>query len=337
MSGKLSERRHGLDVRRVLRWAFVGLASLAVLIVGAGLTFRSVAAFRESGAALPAGSSFIPTRSGRVAVRIEGPARGEIVLIVHGTAAWSGFWRDMSRHLGGRGWRVVAVDLPPFGYSDRDPQARYDRVTQAERLSDVIRASGAGRAIVLGHSFGAGAATELALRHPEQLRQLVLVDAALGTLDPGRGKSAMVRTVETRAIAEGVTAATVTNPLATRRLLRSFMARKDAADPWVGVVQQPMRRTGTTSAYAAWLPALFETDDGAWSRHSARLAAMRVPVAIIWGDADTVTPIEQGRRLERLMRAASFTVLKDVGHIPHIEAPSAFAAALDGALQAGDR
>lgn len=323
-----------------MRWRrglLILVGGLIILVIGAGILLRTAAALREQGAALPAGSTLVPTHAGRVAVRIEGPRDAPVVLIVHGTAAWGGFWRDISAHLARRGWRVVAVDLPPFGYSDRDPQARYDRITQAERLGDVLRAVAARPATVVGHSFGAGAATELALRHPAQLRRLVLVDAALGTLDPAPGRSAVARAVSMRVLAEGVTAATVTNPLATGALLRSFMARKDAAAAWVPTIQQPMRRAGTTSAYALWLPALFATDDGAWSRTSARLAGVRVPVAIIWGAADTVTPLDQGQRLARLMRAQQFTILKDVGHIPHVEAPAAFAAALDTALQTGGR
>jgi pimeloyl-ACP methyl ester carboxylesterase len=313
------------------------VAVLLLLIVGTPLAFRLVAASRERGAPLPAGSTLVPTNFGRVAVRVTGPAGGPAVLIVHGTAAWGDFWRDIARGLAIGGWRVVAVDLPPFGYSDRDAQARYDRVTQAARLADVLRAVAAQPAIVVGHSFGAGAATELALRHPGRVRRLVLVDAALGVLDPAPGRNVLARAMSMRLVGEGVTALTVTNPLATGALLRSFMARKDAATGWVPTIQRPMRRTGTTAAYAAWLPALFATDDGAWSRASARLAANRVPVSIIWGSADTVTPLDQGRRLATLLHADRFTILKDVGHIPHVEAPVAFAAALDQALRTGGR
>ena len=105
-------------------------------------------------------------------------------MLIHGTAAWSGFWREVADHLAGRGWRVIAIDLPPFGWSGHDPEGRYDRATQAERLAAVLRARPK-KAVVVGHSFGAGAATELALRHPDEVKGLVLVDAALGKLDRG--------------------------------------------------------------------------------------------------------------------------------------------------------
>jgi pimeloyl-ACP methyl ester carboxylesterase len=328
MGGSSSLRR-----RRLKRAALVLLAPLFFgILILAG--FRIAAAFRETGAAAPKGTVFVSTPYGRVAATVSGPADGAPILIVHGTAAWSGFWRDVAAHLAARGRRVIAIDLPPFGWSDRDPQARYDRVTQSERLSAVVSAVGPKPATVLGHSFGAGAATELALRHPGQLRSLVLVDAALGSLDPDGGDGAVARALRFPPLAQGLVAATITNPWATGPLLRSFLARKEAAAPWLGTLEAPMRREGSTAAYAAWLPSLFATNDGALSRTRRGLAGIRVPVALIWGEADTVTPLEQGRQIAALTRARSTAVLPGVGHIPHIEDPSAFLAALDAALDA---
>jgi pimeloyl-ACP methyl ester carboxylesterase len=44
-----------------------------------------------------------------------GPADGPLLVLVHGTGAWSGTWFVLPQALANRGWRVVAVDLPPFG------------------------------------------------------------------------------------------------------------------------------------------------------------------------------------------------------------------------------
>ncbi|HEX8224976.1 MAG TPA: alpha/beta hydrolase [Allosphingosinicella sp.] len=311
---------------------FAGKAAVALLLllllVLAG--FRVAAALREDGVAAPVGTQMVATPYGKVAVGLSGPAGGRPVMLVHGTAAWRGFWKDVAAHLAARGWRVIAVDLPPFGWSEHDAEARYDRIVQAERLAAVLAAAAAGRpAVVVGHSFGGGPAAELALRHPGRLRSLVLVDAALGELDaPAKSGGAF----RFRPLAEAATAATVTNPAATGPLLRSMIARKSEAEAWLPVLKQPMRRDGTTSAYAAWLPSLFASDDGALSRTSAGLGRIAVPLALIWGEADTVTPIAQGRRIAGLGRARSFATLPGVGHIPHIEDPNGFLAALDAAI-----
>lgn len=307
-----------------------GILALLLFILVLLLILRGLAWWREVDVQPPSGITSFRTPAGTVAARVTGPANGPPILLVHGTAAWSGFWREVADHLAARGWRVVAIDLPPFGWSERDPQARYDRVTQAERLSAVITAL-AKPATVVGHSFGAGPATELALRHPKQLRGLVLVDAALGELDPP-SESSFANAMKSLPVAELTTAASVTNPNALEPLLKSMIARKGQARRWVPTLREPMTREGTTSAYAAWLPNLFTKQDGALSRQSGKLRAIRVPVSLVWGDADTVTPIAQGNRIAELTRARSMQVLPGVGHIPHIEDPEGFRASLDRAL-----
>lgn len=310
--------------------ALRGLLALVLFLIVLLLILRAQAAWREGDAQAPANITYFETPAGQVAARVTGPTDGVPVVLVHGTAAWSGFWSEVADHLAQRGWKVVAIDLPPFGWSGRDPEARYDRTTQAERLSAVLAALGK-PAVVVGHSFGAGAATELALRHPSQLRGLVLVDAALGELDP-QSEAPVANVMRVGPVAQLATAAMVTNPSALEPFLRSMIARKEVAHRWVPVLRQPMVRDGTTSAYAAWLPNLFTKQDKALSRSSANLRAINPPVAIVWGDADTVTPLDQGRRLQELTRAKSLIVLPGVGHIPHIEDPEAFRGALDDAL-----
>ena len=326
------DARDGGVIRKVLKWTGIAVAATVALLLVVLLAFRIAASVRESGDSIPATSRLVETPLGRVAVQLAGPRDGPPILLIHGSAGWSGFWRNVSRHLAARGWRVIAADLPPFGYSDHDPDARYDRTAQAARLAALL-AQVAGRpAAVVGHSFGSGAATELALRHPGRVRSLVLVDAAMGQLDPAPDQFSLAeRALSHRWIAEPITAASVTNPWATGALLRPMLGRKQAAAAWIDTIRAPMRREGTTAAYAAWLPNLFATDDGALSRRSADLGRIRVPVSLIWGEADTVTPIAQGEALARLVRARRFIRLPQVGHIPHIEDEAAFLAALDAA------
>jgi pimeloyl-ACP methyl ester carboxylesterase len=323
----------GGAIRRGAKWAGGTLVILIALIILTLIVFRIAAALRETDASRPPHLAMVATPLGQVAVEAVGPRSGPPIVLVHGTAAWSGFWRNVSAHLAARGWRVIAVDLPPFGYSPRDPEERYGRSSQAVRLAAVIGAAGGRPAIVVGHSFGSGAVVELAATAPGLVRALVLVDASLGPLDPppaGRGVAGWA--LGQSWIAQPLVSATLTNPLLIETLMRSMLARKDAAGPWTATIRQPMRRPGTTAAYAAWLPTLFVADDGAVSRRSATLRRIAAPLHLIWGEADTITPIAQGENLARLMRSRSFARLPGVGHVPHIEDEAAFLAALDAAI-----
>ena len=58
------------------------------------------------------------------------------------------------------------------------------------------------------------------------------------------------------------------------------------------------------------------------------LVRTKLPVAILWGDKDTVTPIDQATDLQKLLPQASLTQLPGLGHIPQIEDPALYNDAL---------
>ena len=164
------------------------------------------------------------TSSGGVFVQEKGPPDGIPVVLFHGTAAWSELWWRTSDALAAAGFRVIALDLPPFGFSDRP--GTYTRRDQAARINDVLGALKAPPAIIVGHSFGAGAATELVMRYPDRARGLVLVDAALGLTAPLTDPPAILGP---KWIREILVSLTITNPLATKLLLQSLIAKKERA------------------------------------------------------------------------------------------------------------
>ena len=108
----------------------------------------------------------------------QGPPDGIPVVLFHGTAAWSELWRHTTQRAG-RG-RLSRHRARPAAVRFSDRPGNYTRQDQAARINDVLSQLKAAPAIIVGHSFGAGAATELAMRYPERARALVLVDAALG-------------------------------------------------------------------------------------------------------------------------------------------------------------
>jgi pimeloyl-ACP methyl ester carboxylesterase len=87
-------------------------------------------------------------------VQERGPANGIPVVLFQGTAAWSELWRHTTPVLADAGFHVIALDLPPFGLSDRP--GSYTRQDQAARVNDVLIHVKAAPAIIVGHSFGAG-------------------------------------------------------------------------------------------------------------------------------------------------------------------------------------
>lgn len=310
----------------MFRFLFRLLAVLLVLAILALILFRVLASNREVGSAPPESGMYIDTPTQRFFVQAKGPEDAQPVLLAHGTAAWSGFWAKEVELLAQAGYRAIAYDLPPFGYSARAADGDYTRPTQARRILDLARAQPK-PPIMVAHSFGAAAATEAVLRDPRSFAGLIIVDGAIGmgTIPA----SDLPLPLRPRMIREAALSATATNPLATRFLMKQMIHQKDAAtDDYIDVLQGPQTREGTTEAYADWLPSLLAPVPTSLSLDPAQYANLPIPVQIIWGDMDTVTPPAQAEALANAIGQEPVHYLTDVGHIPHIEAPDAFAALL---------
>nr|WP_249134965.1 alpha/beta hydrolase [Bradyrhizobium sp. AUGA SZCCT0222] len=277
----------------------------------------------------PPSGRLVPTSSGGVFVQEKGPADGIPVVLFHGTAAWSELWRHTTGVLAAAGFRVIALDLPPFGFSDRP--GSYTRKDQAARINDVLVNLKAKPAIIVGHSFGAGAATELVMRYPDRARGLVLVDAALGlTVAPSEAPWI----IQPKWIREILVSLTITNPVATKTLLESLIEKKERALPeFVAILQRPTTQRDTTPDIADWLYYFLGADRDAISADRRAYARVKLPVAILWGDKDNTTPVEQALDLRTLLPPeTTLTLLPGLGHIPQIEDPALFNDALLKAL-----
>ena len=122
----------------------------------------------------------------------------------------------------------------------------------------------------------------------------------------------------------------ITNPVATQTLLKSLIAKKERALPeFVAILQRPIAQRDSTPDIADWLYYFLGSDREAASADRNAYAQIKVPAAILWGDKDTVTPLEQALDLRTLLPPqTSLTLLPGLGHIPQIEDPDAFNDAL---------
>jgi pimeloyl-ACP methyl ester carboxylesterase len=304
------------------------------------VAFRYAASEREAHgarAAAPVGGRYVKADDVEIFIQEAGPASGPAVLFVHGTGAWSEAWRASLEAAGRAGFHAIALDLPPFGYSTRPPTS-YAKDVQGKRIVAVLDSLGVRRAILVGHSFGAGPTTEAAFAAPGRVRALVLVDGAL-SIEPDTGGLALgAERVRPAAIAavlgfpmlrDALVATFLTNPLFTRKLLTAFVDNPaSATDAWVEIYRRPHHVRGTTAAIGTWLPELVAPGRVTASEVAASYSRLDMPLTAIWGERDTITPISQGERLVKLVKGAKLVRLEGVGHIPQIEDTPRFNRAL---------
>lgn len=319
---------------RFLRTA-LSVALAVLVLIGLSLVgFRWSANSREIiafGEGLPADGMLISTTEGAIFVLNAGLPGQPRVLFAHGTAAWSGLWRPTLDATAEAGFHATAFDMPPFGWSEHPMGGNFSRVKQAGRVIALLEALGT-RPIIVAHSIGAGPMSEAVLQRPDLVSGLVIVAGAIA-LNSHEDPQEVPLALRPDRLREYVTSATAANPWLTGTFLRQFIHVKTAATAErIAMLQEPLQRQGYTAALSAWLPQLFVTPVDALSTRPEHWQSLDLPVVLIWGREDTVTPPAQGEALSALIPGARLMLLDGVGHIPQIEAPQAFQAALIEAL-----
>ncbi len=292
------------------------------------LFFNIQSSLRESKTrheAAPATGKFVQAGDVEIFIQEMGPADGQVILFVHGTAAWSGLWRETMTPLAAAGYRCIAIDVPPFGFSERPAAPSYGNSDQANRIVALMDALEVEHAILYIHSIGGGAGMETALTIPERIDALVLLDVGglnLNLQPPPeiQRSSALEIFLSMQAVRDPLLAATATNPLFTKTMISSMLLDPaDATDDKIKILQKPLVVRNATRILGEWLHYVLTTQETSLTSDPENYQSLNMPALIVWGDSDTVIPIKDGEYLNSLLKNSEFVVMQGVNHVPHLE------------------
>ena len=304
------------------------LAAIAALLFVVILFFSVQANLRETKTrqeAAPSTGRFVQAGDVELFIQEMGPADGQVILFIHGTAAWSGLWRETMTPLSEAGYRCIAIDIPPFGFSERPSTPSYGNADQAKRIVALMDALEIESAILLGHSFGGGATMETALTIPERIDALVLADVGglnlnLQPAPKTQRPSAAELFLGTPIVRNPVLSATATNPLFTKTLISAMILDPaDATKETISILQQPLVLQDATNTLGDWLKAVLGPQEVSLTTNPLNYQRLTMPTLIIWGDSDTVIPLQEGEYLQSIMPDAELVLMEGVNHIPHLE------------------
>jgi pimeloyl-ACP methyl ester carboxylesterase len=249
---------------------------------------------------------------------------GPPLVLVHGVATSRSIWRHVvpgfaERHL------VATPDMPGFGGS-----APIGRGFVLEEVADALADSLAalpGPVDLLGNSLGGAVAIVLAERRPDIVRRLIL--AAPAGLEPHR---APIPVIAGRVSATVVAARRRVAP----RLVGSAPARRVLlygllTDPATASADEA-RTIIAASRGAKRVAAAIAVVAAADLR--PRLSALPVPVGFLWGDRDHLFPVSTLEELRALVPGAPAEVIPGAGHVPQLDRPGEFVAAVERLLAA---
>lgn len=116
-----------------------------------------------------------------VRLRVHEAGDGDLVVLCHGFPGLGYSWRHQMRPLADHGWRAVAPDIRGYGGSSAPSDAaEYGPSDVCRDLIGLLDHYGAERAVFVGHDFGACAVYDMALRHPDRVRALIVLSVPYG-------------------------------------------------------------------------------------------------------------------------------------------------------------
>jgi pimeloyl-ACP methyl ester carboxylesterase len=254
-----------------------------------------------------------------IRVHVAEAGEGPALVLLHGVTASHANWERTIPAFADR-WRVVAPDLPGHGRSAK-PDAPYTIDFYAGVLRSLGRELGIAEAVVVGNSLGGQIAVEAAIAYPAWVRALVLA-APAGRFGPGlralgrplgaAASLAVLRLVLPRALDLCFYDPSVPSRAERHRLLAERLEADDAP--------------GFARAVARSLA-------GALEAAHQPLDRVTQPTLLLWGRQDRLVPLSGSRRVLERVPHARLVVLERCGHLPMLEQPERFNAAVDDFLR----
>jgi len=276
------------------------LLGTGLLLVVAGLGFwrRPVSYFNESMYLRDSLSGVqnrqISVGGHRLHYEVEGPSDGRVVVLVHGLGGRAEDWRELAPYVAKAGFRVYLPDLIGYGRSEKPADFSYSVRDEANVVVGFLDALGLKQVDLGGWSMGGAIAQHVAAEYPQRVRRLMLFDSAGLFVLPKWD----------------IHLFTPNSPAQLDQLDDLLMPNPPKIP---GFVAQDILRV---SNHRAWIIhralATMITGQDATDK---LLPQLKMPVLIVWGGEDKITPVSQGEILHQLLPQSEFEVIPGCGHL----------------------
>jgi pimeloyl-ACP methyl ester carboxylesterase len=233
------------------------------------------------------------------------------VLMVHGMAGSTYSWENNAPELSAAGFNVIAVDMPPFGYSDKNPDYNQSTDNRAALLWNFLNSIHPNsKWNLVGHSMGGGIVQCMAITRPEQVDRVVFVDPALfnSLAEKHPHQMSILRFRPFEWIATGLGNAFMIRPKTITKMLRSAYGQEPGpadADEYYKAIHQRGFAKALLRSSAKSKPSI--PVDG---------TLFNKPAIAVWGDKDTWVPLSGMQPLLDKLSCVKVVIIPGAGHLP---------------------
>jgi pimeloyl-ACP methyl ester carboxylesterase len=230
------------------------------------------------------------------------------LLLIHGLGGSIESWTKNIEDLAKRNLRVIALDLPGFGFSDK-PQISYTIKFYVDFVAGFLKALRVGPVAVVGSSLGGHVACELAIAYPRIVSRLILLSPSGAPPRSFKGTPALRRYIR------------VLQANSVEEVKRAIYAvdHKSVDDAYAKATLTKFALPGTKEAFLSAL----EGSTKAPRLTSSRLSKVGAPTLVLWGKEDIMIPAKYVQPFVK-MNNCRLILLEDCGHRPHADKPDIF-------------
>lgn len=243
-------------------------------------------------------SRYVTVSGHRIHYYVMGPETGSPVVLVHGLGGRSEDWRNLAPYLVRTGHRVYTPDLPGFGGSDRPTDFSYSIPDQANAVLGFMNSLGLMQVHLGGWSMGGWIVQYLAANHPERVSKLMIFDSA-GIFEKPSWNTDLFTPVSAIEL-DQLDALLMPHPPAVPGFIAEDILRTSRDHAWI-----------IHRALASMLTGRDATDK--------LLPELKMPVLIVWGALDHITPLSQGETIHGLIPQSQMEVVPRCGHLAPVQ------------------
>ena len=250
-----------------------------------------------------------------ITIGFDDEGSGEPLVLVHGHPFDRSMWRPQIEYFSRSGWRMIAPDLRGYGESTVVPGTT-PLETFARDIAALLDHLGVDGMVLGGISMGGQIVMEFHRLFPERIRALVLADTS-PQAETEDGKRLRNDTAD-RLLREGM------GPYAEEALPKMIAPANIEALPAVAEHVLAMMRRSSREGAAAALRGRAERPD-----YVEMLGRFAVPTLVVVGRDDEFTPVSDARLMQERIPDPMLVVVDGAGHLPNLERPTEFNAALE--------